>query len=115
MFKSSLQGPGLELEAVVVPHLDAAYTLARYLTRNDADAQDVVQDAALRAIKYVGGFRGTTGADARAWFLAIVRNTAYTWQQRRGDPRGSPPTPFHPGARQVTDTTDHAESRGAPT
>lgn len=75
----------MELDAVVLPHLDAAYTLARYLTRNDADAQDVVQDAALRAIKYVGGFRGTTGADARAWFLAIVRNTAYTWQQRRGN------------------------------
>ena len=75
----------MELEAVVLPHLDAAYTLARYLTRNDADAQDVVQDAALRAIKYLGGFRGTTGADARAWFLAIVRNTAYTWlQQQRG-------------------------------
>jgi RNA polymerase sigma-70 factor (ECF subfamily) len=73
----------LELEAIVLPHLDAAYTLARYLTRNDADAQDVVQDAALRAVKYAGGFRGTTGADARAWFLAIVRNTAYTWRQRQ--------------------------------
>jgi RNA polymerase sigma-70 factor (ECF subfamily) len=68
----------LELEAVVLPHLDAAYTLARYLTRSDADAQDVVQDAALRAIKHVGGFRGSTGAEARAWFLAIVRNTAYS-------------------------------------
>ena len=80
----------MELEAVVLPHLDAAYTLARYLTRNDADAQDVVQDAALRAMKYLGGFRGTTGADARAWFLAIVRNTAYTWlqqQRSRGDSR----------------------------
>src|SRR5258705_10082675 len=84
MLKSSQEGAGLELEAVVLPHLDAAYTLARYLTRNDADAQDVVQDAALRAIKYVAGFRGTTGADARAWFLAIVRNTAYTWHQRQG-------------------------------
>ena len=80
----------MELEAVVLPHLDAAYTLARYLTRNDADAQDVVQDAALRAMKYLGGFRGTTGTDARAWFLAIVRNTAYTWlqqQRSRGDSR----------------------------
>ena len=76
----------MELEAVVLPHLDAAYTLARYLTRNDADAQDVVQDAALRALKYFGGFRGTTDADGRAWFLAIVRNTAYTWRTRhRGD------------------------------
>ena len=76
----------MELEAVVLPHLDAAYTLARYLTRNDADAQDVVQDAALRALKYFGGFRGTTEADGRAWFLAIVRNTAYTWRRdQRGD------------------------------
>jgi len=65
----------LEFAAVVLPHLDAAYTLARYLTRNDADAQDVVQDAALRALKYFGGFR--------AWFLAIVRNTAYTWRHRQ--------------------------------
>jgi RNA polymerase sigma-70 factor, ECF subfamily len=72
----------LEFEAVVLAHLDAAYTLARYLTRNDADAQDVVQDASLRALKYFAGFRGTTASDARAWFLAIVRNTAYTWRKR---------------------------------
>ena len=72
----------MELEAVLVSHLDAAYTLARYLTRNDAAAQDVVQDAALRALKYFGGFRGTTDADGRAWFLTIVRNTAYTWRNR---------------------------------
>jgi len=76
----------LEFEAIVLPHLDAAYTLARYLTRNDADAQDIVQDASLRALKYFGGFRGTTDSDGRAWFLAIVRNTAYTWRNRtRGD------------------------------
>ena len=86
ILESSLPGADLELEAVVLPHLDAAYTLARYLTRNDADAQDVVQDAALRALKYFGGFRGTTDADGRAWFLAIVRNTAYTWHARHGDP-----------------------------
>ena len=73
----------MEFAAVVLPHLDAAYTLARYLTRNDADAQDVVQEAALRALKYFGGFRGTTAPDGRAWFLAIVRNTAYTWRHQR--------------------------------
>lgn len=66
----------------MLAHLDAAYTLARYLTRNDADAQDVVQDAALRALKYFAGFRGATAADGRAWFLAIVRNTAYTSRRR---------------------------------
>ncbi len=70
-------------EAIVLPHLDDAYTLARYLTRNDADAQDIVQDASLRALKYFAGFRGATALEARAWFLAIVRNTAYTWRQRQ--------------------------------
>jgi len=70
-------------EAMVLPHLDAAYTLARYLTRNDHDAQDVVQDAFLRALKYFSGFRGAgEGGDGRAWLLAIVRNTAYTWLRR---------------------------------
>ena len=69
-------------EAVVLPHLDAAYTLARYLTRHDHDAEDVVQEACLRALKYFDGFRGAEERSARAWFLAIVRNTAYTWRRR---------------------------------
>ena len=69
-------------EAIVLPHLDAAYTLARYLTRHEADAQDVVQDAYLRALKYFDGFRGTEEGDGRAWLMAIVRNTAYTWRRR---------------------------------
>jgi len=69
-------------EAVVLPHLDAAYTLARYLTRNGPDAEDVVQEACLRALKYFEGFRGEEGQSARAWLLAIVRNTAYTWRRR---------------------------------
>lgn len=75
----------LEFEALVLPHLDAAYTLARYLTRNEADAQDIVQDASLRALKYFGGFRGTSSGEARAWFLAIVRNAAYGWRAREGN------------------------------
>jgi RNA polymerase sigma-70 factor (ECF subfamily) len=69
-------------ETVVLPHLDAAYTLARYLTRNEHDAEDVVQDACLRALKYFEGFRGEEGTSARAWLLAIVRHTAYTWRRR---------------------------------
>ena len=69
-------------EVIVLPHLDAAYTLARYLTRHEHDAQDVVQDAYLRALKYFEGFRGTEGGDGRAWLLAIVRNTAFTWRRR---------------------------------
>jgi RNA polymerase sigma factor (sigma-70 family) len=63
-----------EFEAVVLPHLNAAYNLARYLTRNPTYAEDVVQEAVLRAATYFGSFRG---ANPRAWLLQIVRNTAY--------------------------------------
>ena len=59
--------------------MDAAYNLARWLVRDDHDAQDVVQDAYLRAFRFAGGFRG---GDSRAWILAIVRNTAFTWLRR---------------------------------
>lgn len=62
-----------------MPHLDAAYNLARWLTRNDHDAEDVVQDAFLRAFKFFHGFRG---GNSRSWLLSIVRNTAYTWLQK---------------------------------
>lgn len=65
-------------EEAVLPHLDVAYNLARWLTRNDTDAEDVVQEAYLRAFKFFGGFRG---ADGRSWLLTIVRNTCYTWMQ----------------------------------
>lgn len=68
-------------EAVALPHLDAAYTLARYLMRDDAAAQDVVQEAFLRALKYFDRYRG---GDARAWILAIVRNTSHTWRKQQG-------------------------------
>jgi RNA polymerase sigma-70 factor, ECF subfamily len=66
-------------EQVVLPHLDAAYNLARWLTRNGHDAEDVVQEAYLRAFKFFGGFHG---GDGRAWLLTIVRNTCYTWLQQ---------------------------------
>ena len=67
-------------EAVALPHLDAAYTLARYLMRDDAAAQDVVQEAYLRALKYFDRYRG---GDARAWVLAIVRHTSHTWRRQQ--------------------------------
>ena len=70
-------------EEAVLPHLDAAYNLAHWLTRNDADAQDVVQEAYPRAFKFFGGFHG---ADGRSWLLAIVRNTCYTWMQHNRSP-----------------------------
>ncbi len=62
-------------EEVMLPHLDAAHNLARWLLRNEQDAQDVVQEAFLRAFKSFGGFHGSNG---RAWLLTIVRNTSYT-------------------------------------
>jgi RNA polymerase sigma-70 factor (ECF subfamily) len=66
-------------EAVVLPHLDAGYALARWLTRNDADAADVVQEACLRAFRYFDGFRD---GDAKSWLLKIVRRTCYDWLER---------------------------------
>ncbi len=69
-------------EDVVLPHLNAAYRLARGLLRNHADADDVVQEAFLRALRYFGGFRGEGASQGRAWVLAIVRNTAFTWRRR---------------------------------
>ncbi|HTJ98971.1 MAG TPA: RNA polymerase sigma factor [Bordetella sp.] len=63
-------------EKLVLPHIDSAFNVARWLTRNDQDAQDVVQEACLRAFRFFGGFRGD---DGRAWLLSIVRNTFHTW------------------------------------
>ncbi len=68
-----------QFEQLVLVHLDAAYNLARWLTRDDNDAQDVVQEACLRALRYFDGFRG---GDGRAWLLTIVRHTCYTWLQK---------------------------------
>ena len=66
-------------ESVVLPHLDAAYALARWLTRNDADAADVVQEAVLRAFRYFDTYRE---GDAKSWILRIVRRTCYSWLER---------------------------------
>jgi RNA polymerase sigma-70 factor (ECF subfamily) len=63
-------------EQLAMPHLDAAYNLALWLTRNGDDAQDVVQDALLRAMRYIGGLRLES---ARPWLLQIVRHTCYSW------------------------------------
>lgn len=71
---------GETFEAVVLPHLDAAYRLARWRMRNEHDADDVVQEASLRAFRY---FRTFVGGDSRAWFLTIVRNTCSSWQRRQ--------------------------------
>ena len=75
-------------ERVVLPYLDDAYTLARYLLRDEHDAQDAVQDAVLRALRYFESYRE---GDARAWLLAIVRNCCLTWHRRQRVQRASVP------------------------
>src|SRR5262245_58429577 len=65
-----------QFERVVMPHLGAAYNLARWLAGNDHDAEDIVQEGCLRAFRFFDGFRG---GNSRSWLLTIVRNTAYTW------------------------------------
>jgi RNA polymerase sigma-70 factor (ECF subfamily) len=66
-------------ETIALPHLDAAYALARWMTRNDADAADVVQEAFLRTFRYFDSYRGD---DAKSWVLKIVRRTCYGWLAR---------------------------------
>ena len=68
-----------QFEELVLPHLDAAHNLAHWLTRNPDDAEDVVQEACVRAIKYIGALQG---GDGRGWFLAIVRNAFFDWCRR---------------------------------
>jgi RNA polymerase sigma-70 factor (ECF subfamily) len=68
-----------EFERQILPHLDAAYSLARFLTGNDQNAEDVVQEASLRAFRFFDTFRGQ---NSRAWFLSIVRNTSFTALKR---------------------------------
>ena len=74
------EAEGRSFEQIVLPHLDAAYNLARWLVRNTHDAEDNVQEACLRAVKFFGGYQG---GDARAWLLRIVRNTAYSLLEKR--------------------------------
>jgi RNA polymerase sigma-70 factor, ECF subfamily len=72
-------GNAENFDQVVLPHLDAAYNLARWLVRNAHDAEDVVQEACLRAFKFFSGYQGR---DARAWILKIVRNTSYSFLEK---------------------------------
>jgi RNA polymerase sigma-70 factor, ECF subfamily len=88
-------------EEAVLPHLDAAYNLARWLTRNEADAEDVVQEAFLRAVRFYEGFHGL---NCRAWLLTIVRNTSCTWLQanRAREPTITFDEEMHSTKRQIT-------------
>jgi RNA polymerase sigma factor (sigma-70 family) len=85
--------PHQTFEEVVLPHLDAAFNYARWLTRSDADAEDVVQDAYVRAIRFFSSLRSD---DARAWLLTIVRNTWYgRWSHARAHQTAEFDDPAH--------------------
>ena len=93
----------------VLPHLDAAYNLARWLTGNDHDARDVVQDACLRAYRSIGQLRG---ASARPWLLAIVRNACFSWLKanRPAEVAGSLDDAERAGSTAREDTTPGPEA-----
>lgn len=78
-----MEGVIHNFEEATLPHLGAAYNLARWLTRNDTDAEDVVQEAYLRALRHFGSFHG---GDGRPWLLAIVRHTCFTWLRQNRAP-----------------------------
>jgi len=93
-------------EETVLPHLDAAFNYARWLTRNDADAEDVVQDACVRAMRFFSSLRDD---DARAWLFTIVRNTWYSRVSRK--PNVAERTRLNDGHDQRPDTALDPEER----
>ena len=98
-------------ERLVLPHLDDAYTLARYLLRDEHDAQDVVQEAVLRALRHFAGLRQE---DARAWLLTIVRNCCYSLHKARRKDRSTVPI-TNDAAEEVADpgSTDDLAIEGS--
>jgi RNA polymerase sigma-70 factor, ECF subfamily len=86
---------------MVLPHMDAAYNLARWLTRNDHDARDVVQEAALRAFRFLDGLRG----EAKPWFLTLVRNACMTWLKANRPSEVASMDPAAPELQQVEEDT----------
>jgi RNA polymerase sigma-70 factor (ECF subfamily) len=92
-------------EECILPHMNAAYNLARWLAGNDTDAQDIVQEAYLRAFKFFGGFRG---GDSRCWVLRIVRNCFYDWRRNKG--RSTSETPFDEEIHTPTDDSNTPET-----
>ena len=93
-------------ERAVLPHLNAAYNLARWLTRNEADAEDVVQEATLRAFRYFDGF---SGENPKAWLLSILRNACFTWLAKNR------PAEMAPLDDAISDSVALADEGGAQT
>ena len=98
MTPDALSATGHSFDEVVLPHLGAAHRLARWLMRNEQDAEDVVQDASLRALRYFDSF---TGGNGRAWFLRIVRNTCYMRHGRQAPVEIDPFDEEHHTVRQA--------------
>jgi len=91
-------------EQAILPHLDAAYNLARWLVRNEHDAEDIVQESYLRAFRYFASCRAN---DGRAWLLSIVRNTCYTWLKKN---RPRELTPMDDEIHQIPSATPTPEA-----
>jgi RNA polymerase sigma factor (sigma-70 family) len=106
--RTSASDTRAEFETLFLPHLDAACNLARLLTRNEHDAEDVVQESYLRALRAFSSFRG--GAASRPWFLTIVRNTSFNW--RRNNRFRADHTEYHEERHVSGGATPEAESLG---
>jgi RNA polymerase sigma factor (sigma-70 family) len=94
-------------EQAIVPHLNAAFNLARWLTRDGSDAEDLVQEAYLRAFRSFETFQGIQPEDGKAWLLTIVRNTCFTWLKKKG---GQPTVEFDDQMHNPVDESPDAES-----
>ena len=94
-------------EQIIVPHLNAAYNLARWLTRNPHDAEDLVQEAYLRAFRFFDGFHG---GDGRAWLLSVVRNTCLTWLSGKS---GGASTPIEFNEQKHSNAAAHVDAENA--
>ena len=92
-------------EECILPHLNAAYNLARWLTRNEHVAVDVVQEAYLRAFRFFDGYRG---GDGKSWLMAVVRNTCVTWRHRE---RRESSEPFDEAAHSAGRQAANAEEK----
>jgi RNA polymerase sigma factor (sigma-70 family) len=98
-------------ETIVVPHLADAYALARWLIRNRADAEDVVQEASIRAFRAIDRFSGSSG---RAWLLTIVRNTAFTWLKEKRAKALVSIDELNEGERLAVDTGSQSQGSTSP-